>query len=283
MKKTILFLFAAGVLMFSCGKDENTGNGGVTPAAQGVKTYTVNGVSFNMIKVDGGTFMMGATDDDTEAREDERPRHSVTLSDYWICETEVTQALWQAVMGGNPSYFRGANLPVEHVSWLDCDTFITKLNQLTGESFRLPTESEWEYAARGGNKSLGYKYSGSNNADDAGWYWRNSGDSYLLGELDQDTILQNGCRTHPVKTKAPNELGLYDMSGNLYEWCSDWYDDYCSNALTDPHGPTTGLQRVCRGGSWLSNAWCGRVSYRFYCVPVRDYYFLGFRLAFSAE
>ena len=279
MKKTILMLFAVGLLMFSCGKDESSDNGGVTPVVQGVKTYTVNGVSFNMIKVDGGTFMMGATDDDTEAYDDEKPRHSVTLSDYWICETEVTQALWQAVMGGNPSYFRDGNLPVDKVSWFDCDTFITKLNQLTGESFRLPTESEWEYAARGGNKSLGYKYSGSNNLDDVAWYWRNSGDSYLSGEYSEDTVIHNGCRTHPVKKKSPNELGLYDMSGNVWEWCSDWYDSYSSNALTDPHGPTTGSSRVCRGGSWICVAGYCRVSLRSWCAPVTINRNNGFRLA----
>ena len=279
MKKTILMIFAAGVLMFSCGKDEGTSNGGGTSVAQGVKTFTVSGVPFNMVKVEGGTFMMGAPESDTNAYSNERPQHSVTLGDYYIAETEVTQALWQAVMGGNPSYFRGANLPVDQVSWFDCDTFITRLNLLTGESFRLPTEAEWEYAARGGNKSLGYRYSGGNNMDEVGWYYRNSGDSHLSGEANIDTILNNGCRTHPIKSKSPNELGLYDMSGNVSEWCYDWFGYYNTTTLTDPHGPTVGSYRILRGGSWINPARSCRVSYRDYDDPVSRKSFISLRLA----
>lgn len=210
------------------------------------RTFTVNGVSFTMVAVKGGTFTMGATSEQTGAYSDESPTHLVTLSDYYIGETEVTQELWQAVMGSNPSYFTG-NLqrPVEEVSWNDCQTFITKLNALTGETFSLPTEAEWEYAARGGNKAQGYLYSGSNTIGDVAWYTSNSSST-----------------THPVKTKQANELGIYDMSGNVWEWCADWYGSYSSSAQTDPVGPSSGSGRVLRGGSWGSNATYCRVANR---------------------
>ena len=196
--------------------------------------FTVCGVSFEMVRVDGGTFRMGATSEQGgDAYGDEKPVHSVTLSGYYIGKTEVTQALWKAVMGSNPSNFKGDNLPVECVSWDDCQEFIRKLNSMTGQNFRLPTEAEWEFACRGGNNSRGYKYSGSNNLANVAWYWDNSGE-----------------KTHPVATKAPNELGIYDMSGNVWEWCGDWYANYTSNSQTNPTGPYSGSDRVGRGGSW---------------------------------
>ena len=211
-------------------------------------SFTVEGVTFEMVRVEGGTFTMGATaEQGSDADSDEKPTHQVTLSSYSIGKTEVTQALWQAVMGSNPSYFKGSNLPVETVSWEDCQTFIRKLNALTGKNFRLPTEAEWEFAARGGNNSRGYKYSGSNTLSNVAWYDDNSSN-----------------KTHPVATKAPNELGIYDMSGNVYEWCNDWYDDYTSASQTNPTGPNSGLCRVGRGGSWRANARYCRVSSR-YC------------------
>lgn len=215
------------------------------------RTFTVNGVSFTMVAVKGGTFTMGATSEQTGAASDESPTHLVTLSDYYIGETEVTQELWQAVMGSNPSNFTG-NLqrPVEMVSWNDCQTFITKLNALTGETFSLPTEAEWEYAARGGNKAQGYLYSGSNTIGDVAWYTSNSSST-----------------THPVKTKQSNELGIYDMSGNVLEWCADWYGSYSSSAQTDPVGPSSGSHRVLRGGSWRNNATFCRVAGRVNCTP----------------
>lgn len=165
-------------------------------------------------------------------------------------------------MGSNPSYFKGSNLPVETVSWDDCQEFIRKLNSMTGQKFRLPTEAEWEYAARGGNKSKGYIYSGSNNIDSVSWYDGNSGDE-----------------THPVATKSPNELGIYDMSGNVWEWCNDWYGSYSSSAQTNPTGPYSGSRRVDRGGGWGCNAWLCRVSDRRRDAPDDRYFNLGLRLA----
>ena len=229
------------------------------------QTFTVNGVSFEMIAVEGGTFTMGATaEQGSDAYDDEKPTHQVTLSSYYIGKTEVTQELWQAVMGSNPSHFSGTNLPVEKVSWEDCQTFVTKLNELTGKNFRLPTEAEWEYAARGGNKSQGYKYSGSNTIYDVAWYTSNS-----------------SSKTHPVAAKAPNELGIYDMSGNVWEWCSDWSGSYSSSSQTNPTGPTSGSIRVLRGGGWYGNAGGCRVSSRYYISPGSASYSIGLRLCLS--
>ena len=219
----------------------------------------------NMVYVSGGTFTMGATSEQgSDARSDEKPTHSVTLSSYYICKYEVTQALWRAVMGSNPSNFKGDNLPVESVSWNDCQTFINRLNSYTGRNFRLPTEAEWEFAARGGNYSRHYKYSGSNYIGDVAWYDNNSGN-----------------RTHPVGTKQPNELGLYDMSGNVYEWCSDWDGSYSSYSQSDPTGPNSGSCRVERGGSWYGYAWSCRSSNRFSFPPGIRNFDLGLRLVLS--
>ena len=232
-------------------------------ATPSIETFTVKGVSFNMVRVEGGTFQMGSND--SEADSDEKPVHQVTLSTYSIGETEVTQALWEAVMGKNPSHFKrkgGPSAPVEQVSWNDCQRFIQKLNQLTGKRFRLPTEAEWEYAARGGSKSRGYKYSGSNTIDDVAWYDGNSGN-----------------KTHPVRTKQPNELGLYDMSGNVDEWCEDWYGDYSSSSQTNPAGPSSASNRVSRGGVWGDGARYCRVSDRDWPAPGLSLNFLGLRLA----
>ena len=231
---------------------------------EGRGEFELGGVEFKMVKVEGGTFTMGATaEQGSDAYSDENPAHKVTLSDYYIGETQVTQALWKAVMGGNPSRFTGDdNLPVECVSWEDIiEKFIPALNRKTGRTFRLPTEAEWEYAARGGNKSKGYKYSGSDNIDEAAWYDGNSRD-----------------KTHPVRGKKANELGLYDMSGNVWEWCHDWYGDYSSGAQPNPQGPDKGSYRVLRGGSWYYYARNCRVSYRCNYTPGRRDYYCGFRL-----
>ncbi len=210
------------------------------------RTFTVGGVSFTMVAVEGGTFTMGATSEQGgDAYSDEKPAHKVTVSSFHIGQTEVTQELWEAVMGSNPSDFKGSNRPVEQVSWNDCQEFISRLNAKTGKTFRLPTEAEWEYAARGGSRSRGYKYSGSDNIYDVAWYNDNSGST-----------------THPVAIKRPNELGLYDMSGNVWEWCSDWYGAYSSSAQSNPTGSSTGSLRVYRGGGWDNNARNCRVSNR---------------------
>ena len=255
----------------------------------GTQTFTVNGVSFTMVEVQGGTFTMGATEEQgSDVYDSEKPAHQVTLSSYRIGQTEVTQALWQAVMGSNPSYFNGygnsdydsyhsnydygtnRQRPVENVSWNDCQEFITKLNQLTGQQFRLPTEAEWENAARGGNKSKGYRYAGSNTVGDVAWYWDN---------IPSQSEGTSGYGTQTVGTKAPNELGLYDMSGNVYEWCQDWYGSYSSDAQNNPTGPSSGSYRVLRGGSWYDNAWSCRVSYRNNYAPTNRDNFMGLRLA----
>ena len=225
--------------------------------------FTVNGVSFEMVRVEGGTFHMGATSEqEGEAWDDEKPVHSVALSSYYIGKTEVTQALWQAVMGSNPSYFKGSDLPAESVSWDDCQEFIQKLNRLTGRNFRLSSEAEWEFACRGGNNSRGYKYSGSNNLGSVAWYDDNSGG-----------------KTHPVATKAPNELGIFDMSGNVWEWCSDWYANYTSYSQTNPTGPQSGSARVNRGGSWSNGAGNCRSSCRGDFNPADRFITIGLRLA----
>ncbi len=267
----------AGLMMFSCEKEvNNNGNqSGSTPTptptptpppspspSGNVDSITVNGVTFKMVKVEGGTFMMGAPITDSEAYSNELPQHCVTLSEYYIAETEVTQALWQAVMGSNPSHFKFPDRPVEEISWNDCKTFIEKLNQLTDKQFRLPTEAEWEYAARGGGNSHGYKFSGSDNVDDVAWYTDNCG-----GE------------THAVKTKAANELGLYDMTGNVLEWCSDWMAAYTADTVSNPQGPAAGFKRVLRGGSLYNDARRLRVTRRSEYNPTFTDYSVGFRLA----
>lgn len=244
------------------------------------RTFTVNGVSFEMVFVEGGTFQMGATSEQgSESDDDEKPVHNVTLSDFCIGKTEVTQALWQAVMGKNPSKFKGDDRPVEKVSWYDCQNFVEKLNAMTGANFRLPTEAEWEYAARGGKQNKGYKYSGSDNLGSVAWYEANSSN-----------------KTNPVATKQPNELGLYDMSGNVLEWCLDSYDGvyYYNSPQVNPQGPDSGCNdytdelkkygirirnfRVLRGGSWCDGPGDCRVSCRTFDGPGRHVKLFGLRL-----
>ncbi len=269
--------------------------GNISPEQNGITEYDVNGVKFKMVDVVGGTFTMGTNQ--SSASSDEKPAHQVTLSSYSIGQTEVTQELWQAVMGSNSSYFNvtgnstsgshhdypdyGTNLqrPVEYVSWDDCQEFITKLNQMTGKNFRLPTEAEWEYAAHGGSSSQGYRYSGSDNIYDVAW-WRNN------SQLNIPAYDPN-YGTHIVMTKQPNELGLYDMSGNVNEWCQDWYSNNYyrqSNGVTNPTGPESGESRVIRGGAWCDNIDYCRVVSREYRPPttwrLSD---VGLRLVMSAE
>ncbi|WP_337418454.1 SUMF1/EgtB/PvdO family nonheme iron enzyme [Prevotellamassilia timonensis] len=236
----------------------NTSHSGSTSSTVSLSAE-LNKLINNMVYVSGGTFIMGG-----DESSDQTPTHSVTLSSYYICKYEVTQALWRAVMGSNPSKFKGDNLPVEQVSWNDCQTFINRLNSYTGRNFRLPTEAEWEFAARGGNYSRHYKYSGSNYIGDVAWYTDNSGN-----------------RTHPVGTKQANELGLYDMSGNVWEWCSDWYGSYSSYSQSNPTGATSGFGRVERGGNWCGLARYCCSSHRSYYAPGNSFDDLGLRLVLS--
>ena len=218
-------------------------------------------VSFKMIRVEGGSFLMGSHDNDSDAFVDEKPQHEVTLSDYYIGETQVTQALWKAVTEMNPLHFKGDNMPVVWVSWKGCQDFIKKLNTKTGRTFRLPTEAEWEFAARGGNKSRGYRYAGSDDINEVAWYDGNSGDE-----------------THPVMQKKANELGLYDMSGNVWEWCQDRNGKYGGGKATNPEGSSKGSGRIVRGGGWRNDARRCRLACRGYRRPDFCTSNLGFRL-----
>lgn len=240
------------------------------------KVFTVHGVTFTMVFVESGSFTMGATAEQQEPFDDEKPPHRVTLTkDFYIGETEVTQALWKAVMGFTPTASSpqwstanglGDDFPAYNISYEDVQQFISRLSSLTGAQFRMPTEAEWEYAARGGSKSKGYQYSGSNALGDVAWYYGNSGG-----------------KTHAVKTKKANELGLYDMSGNVWEWCSDWKGNYTSSSAVDPTGADSGSMRVQRGGSWDNVARNCRVAERVGYNPSGSFTDFGFRLALSSS
>lgn len=251
MKKPLLFATLLPLWLHTMAQDVN------------VQSLLLQELSDNMVFVEGGTFVMGAaTNQIKDAESDEKPCHEVMLDDFYICRYEVTQDLWTYVMGSNPSHFRNSRLPVEEVTWDDCQRFIGKLNALTGESYRLPTEAEWEFAARGGNKSKGYKYAGSDTIDAVAWHNGNSGNS-----------------THIVGGKLPNELGLYDMSGNVYEWCQDWKAPYSHRKEVNPKGAEEGTYRVNRGGRWCGGSRSCRTSDRSKCSPHYHFYHLGMRLA----
>ena len=217
-----------------------------------------------MVMVEGGTFTMGCTDDTYGQYPDELPPHQVTVSSFQIGKYTITQKEWITFMGNRPNYGEEDNVPAR-VLWDNMQNFIRKLNLATGKKFRLPTEAEWEFAARGGNESKGYKYSGSDDIDEVAWY---------LGH--------NGCRN--VGLKAPNELGIYDMSGNVWEWCSDWYGSYTSETQVNPTGANYGEKQVIRGGCWNEEAWECRISKR-----NSQYYYtygydkIGFRLVLPIE
>ncbi len=226
-----------------------------------------------MVRGKGGNFCRGSAD------------FLVMLSDFEIGKYPVTQKLWQHIMGNNPSHFKGDDLPIENVSWDDCQLFLQKLNEqyadtLSGRPYRLPTEAEWEFAARGGTLSKGYEYSGSNDLNEVGWFLENSGDKPLFKNWDSDKLTQNNCQTHPVGQKKANELDICDMSGNVWEWCQDWYYvNYPTMPQTNPGGPASGYLRVMRGGSWFSYPQsCCAVNRSNYAPGDRGYY-LGFRLA----
>jgi len=274
MKKFFSYLpiiaLLTGLFLCSCTKEEDNSNNSNSNSnnnstfTNDVEVVKVKGIKIKMIRVEGGSFQMGAKENEQYAEDDEEPRHSVTLSTFYICETEVTEVLWESVMGGNPSLQNIHVKPKERVSWDDCDTFIKKLNQLTGLHFRLPTEAEWEYAARGGNESRGFIYAGSNNLSDV---------TYTTYELG------------PVRSKLPNELDIYDMSGSVWEWCYDWYGPYSSEAATNPQGPDSGSSRVIRGGSSRGEAtrYCRVASRLSYSPDFAPYEGVGLRLAHSAQ
>ncbi|MBK6931470.1 MAG: formylglycine-generating enzyme family protein [Saprospirales bacterium] len=234
--------------------------------------FTVNHCRFLLLLVDGGPFRMGNDKaSDPDAWDDEAPPHDVTVPAFYLAEYPVTQTLWQAVMGEEnaPSFFSGGSRPVEQVSWEDAQVFLESLNRQTGVAFRLPTEAEWEYAARGGVCQAGGKFAGSQRLKEVGWYEMNS-----HGE------------TKPVGRKFPNELGLYDMSGNVWEWCEDqWHGNY-NDAPDDGSAwvdREQGSYRVHRGGSWLSAPRGCRAAFRLYWLPDHRHHFLGFRLALSLQ
>ncbi len=241
----IAALVGGGIIAYNkLSNNEEVHPASTTPDS--TSNVVVQGILDSMVDVEGGTFLMGATSEQSDgANEDEYPVHTVSVSSFSIASHEVTQDEWEAVMGYNPSMFKGNRRPVDYVNWRDCQEFIDKLNALSGKHFRLPTEAEWEFAARGGNRSRGYTYSGSNNINSVAWYGSTS-DS----------------RTHEVNSKSPNELGLYDMTGNLWEWCADWYGNYGSNDQTNPTGPNTGSTRAIRGGGWNGGKSNCRVSNR---------------------
>ena len=279
MKKILFFLSLMMVAFFTANaqlKDDVNDDGVVDLSdATTLIDHVLNGVNngsshifiahnvmIEMVRVEGGTFTMGATAEQaSDAFSDELPTHKVTLSPFLIGKYEVSQTLWFAVMGENPSVNTGINLPVDNVTWNECQTFITKLNELTGKDFRLLTEAEWEYAARGGNKSKGYKYSGSNNLGDVAWYIDNSNNT-----------------SHAMGTKAPNELGIYDMTGNVMEWVSDWKGSYSSGAQTNPTGPDSGTYRVNRGGSYGNVERLSRITNRNSIDPNMSSKTMGLRL-----
>ena len=215
-------------------------------------------VGMKFMKIPGGSFQMGSNNGDS----DEKPVHRVTVSSFYMLSTEVTQRMWKEVMGNNPSNWKGDNLPVEKVSWNDCQKFVSKLNSMyPGHNYRLPTESEWEYACRAGTSTKYYSGNSSSDLGRVGWYDDNS-----------------GSKTHSVGQKGSNSWGLYDMHGNVWEWCQDWKGDYPSGSVTDPKGPSSGSYRVLRGGSWYVLARYCRSAYRNWVNPDVRGGNVGFRL-----
>jgi len=274
-EKNMLRIMLVAVIMLQCGAcsiEEETTEADFIEERYGIE----------MVYVNGGTFMMGCTPEHSGDCDDrEKPAYEATLSDFYIGKYEVTQKQWREIMGTDlrqqlntaigieaPLSGKRDNNPMYYVSWEDAREFIERLNEETGKSYRLPTEAEWEYAARGGNQSRLYKYSGSDNVGAVAWFSDNSKST-----------------THPVGTKEANELGIHDMSGNVNEWVSDWYGDYSGKPQMNPAGPESGKYpyRVFRGGSWFNGAWYARVSYRNAGGSRGRTGDVGFRLALSIE
>ena len=228
------------------------------------KTYSVGGVSFTMKYVKGGSFLMGATKE-MGAHDKDEVVHKATVKSFYLGETEVTQELWQAVMGKNPSKYHFKNNPVEWVTWDDCQEFIKKLNALTRQHFRLPTEAEWEFAARGGCYSHHYAYAGSNDLSEVAWWGKNAE--------------WQGLKHQEVKKKKPNELGLYDMTGNVSEWCQDYYNPYGTSGMQKPSNLARRNFRIIRGGSYCHDEYYSRISNRNIFIHWRHDDNLGLRLA----
>lgn len=261
---TFLIIVSVLILLTSCRSEK------YLLSVDETRKFSVKEVNFTMVRVEGGTFLMGATPEQglfVEA--DERPVHLVTVNGFYMAETEVTQELWEAVMDYNPCVIRNAQNPVENITWNDCQVFLERLNRLTGEKFRLPTEAEWEFAARGGNKSKGYKYSGSNNIDEVAWYDKECENHDFVKVFD----------VHPVKTKKSNELCLYDMSGNVREFCQDCYVEYGEEDADDSDVNFSDCEHVIRGSSWASCPSDCRISVRDPIDLDEHYYTLGLRLA----
>jgi formylglycine-generating enzyme required for sulfatase activity len=257
MKKAALIFYI--LLFFTCALLAQKSNS--NSAIQTKKTQTSEIGAIEMVTVQGGTFQMGSNDETPG----EKPVHSVTVSSFMMSKTEITQAQWMSIMGSNPSEHKNCDdCPVEQVSWTAVQDFLNKLNEKTSKHYRLPTEAEWEYAALGGIKNKGYKFCGSDNLNDVAWNAENSGGI-----------------SHQVAKKKPNSLGLYDMSGNVWEWCSDWYGSYSGNPQTDPKGPETGTDHVIRGGRWSGDAANCTASFRFHYAPENRNFGLGFRVVLS--
>lgn len=246
----------------SSGSSYSSYNSGYSQGGNQDFTEDAWGINMKMIWVEGGEFMMGCTSEQSGCYDDEKNVRRVTVDGFYIGMLEVTQSQWEKVMGTNPSNFRGSNLPVETVSWEEAMEFCRVLSNKTGKTYTLPTEAQWEYAARGGKKADGTKYAGSNMIDAVAWYSDNSGNC-----------------THPCGTKRANALGIYDMSGNVLEWCKDWYSsNYASYDTNNPTGPSSGSSRVDRGGSWSSGAGYCRVALRGNHSPGYRNHYLGFRV-----
>ena len=256
-------------------------------------SFTLKDVVLRLRWVPPGSFFMGSPEDEA-GRYDDEVLHRVTLSNgFWLFDTPVTQALWIAVMEENPSKFKSPKRPVESVTWDDCVRFMVRINEiLPGLELRFPTEAEWEYACRCGTTTATYagdlEIKGDNNApvlDDIAWYGGNSGVDFELSDGEASSSWPEKqydhkvAGTHPVALKRPNGLGLYDMLGNVLEWCADWYESYPDRKAIDPLGPDTGSSRVLRGGSWISSARNVRAAYRYSWTPDDRYYDLGFRCA----